>query len=657
MIDRAEKGGTVLPQDLPDPAVVAALRRLGVERLVLAAHAASLPSAAGEETGRGSAYARGGGEFFRFARELGFTGIQLGPPGRTSGNNPSPYDGTLFSRDDVGAALVPLAEDEGWAGILPRPALEELLAAVPPGAAERVPHAHVQAAIRAALGLAYDGLRQALQAGGAGAAAARGPTTRSIAEQLTAFGRAHRAWLAPDALYQALVAEHGDEDWRRWAGPTAELDRRLGSPAADERATARRRRAALRRRHRQVVARYRFAQFVVHRQHRGLQALCRELGLELFGDLQVGTSLRDEWRFRQLFLAGYRMGAPPSRTNPAGQPWGYPLLDPALYGTGDRPGPALRFVLARLDKMFAEHDAVRVDHPHGLVCPWAYRAGSADPLAAVQGGARLFASPDLPDHRELAAWAIPRPGQLDRGQERWADGWVRELDEAQVDRYEVLVAAALKRARRHGRGERDLVCEVLSTLPYPLRRVLARHGMGRFRVVQKARLDDPADVYRSDRARPADWIMLGTHDTPPVWRRLEEWQTSGEAGPWAEYLAARLAAPGGERQALERRLRGDPGLLVQAQLADALASPARNLLVFFPDLLGMREVYNRPGVVSEENWSLRVPPDYRRAYALRRAAGRALDLPLALGMALRSPLCGEPDPQLLARLDAGAPRG
>ena len=58
--------------------------------------------------------------------------------------------------------------------------------------------------------------------------------------------------------------------------------------------------------------------------------------------------------------------------------------------------------------------------------------------------------------------------------------------------------------------------------------------------------------------------------------------------------------------------------------------------MFFTDLLGMSEIYNRPGVVSDENWTLRVPPDYRPVYLRKRAAGLALNLPAVLALALRA---------------------
>jgi hypothetical protein len=41
-----------------------------------------------------------------------------------------------------------------------------------------------------------------------------------------------------------------------------------------------------------------------------------------------------------------------------------------------------------------------------------------------------------------------------------------------------------------------------------------------------------------------------------------------------------------------------------------------------------------PGVVSEDNWSLRLPAAFERLYAERTARGAALDLRAALALAL-----------------------
>jgi len=359
----------------------------------------------------------------------------------------------------------------------------------------------------------------------------------------------------------------------------------------------------------------------------------------------VGISPRDTWREPGIFLASHRMGAPPSRTNPEGQPWNYPVLDPDRYASDDgAAGPALHFVSARIEKMFAEYDAIRIDHPQGLVCPWVYRADQPDALRAVQQGARLFASPDLPEHAELARYAIAHRSQLsaDSALPRYDDHWVAQLEPEQVDRYALLFDRVVEVARRRGQADPALICEVLSTLPYPLERVLARHDLGRLRVTQKADLSDPRDVYRAENAEAHDWIMFGNHDTPSLWGLLEQWRSDGQLAVRAGYAAARLEPAPGERESFRARLIAEPGLLAHAEIAQLFASPAANVSIFFADLFGLTETYNRPGTVGPENWSLRLPPDWHDEYAARLRTDRALNVPLALWLALRARPGGTP---------------
>ena len=601
-----------------------ALGALGIRRLVLAVHDASLPGDARDDLGRGAPLSAGGLAFLRFVAELGFDGIQLGPQGETSEIDPSPYNGTIFSRSTLSIAPGPLLAR----GLLHPRTFAAAVAARPVGAGARADHRHVFALQRRLLDEAFARSEDA-QSG-------RAPP---LEPELPRAPRSDR-WLDRDALYQALVAENAEPDWLRWP----QRDRELFAPLAPDSpnpSTARpgsgelqareARIGALQARHAQVIRRYFFAQQLVHEQQTSFKAEAAALGLRLYGDLQIGIGHRDIWAFGALFLPGFRMGAPPSRTNPEGQPWSYAVLA--------RSQPALAFLRARVGKLFSGFDGLRIDHPHGLIDPWVYRAAQPDGLRAVQAGARLCSSPDRP---ELAAHAIAREDQLDKTVPRYADGWVRELTDAQVDRYALLFDGVVAAARESGREIGDLVCEVLSTQPYPVARVLQRHGLGRFRVTQKAALDDPGDVYRGENAQPADWIMVGNHDTAPIWAVADRWFASGTAAAQAEYLAARLRC---SAAALGR----DPASLASAKLAELFVGPARNVMVFFPDLLGMREIYNRPGVVSDENWSVRVPPDFEARYAASCARGLALDLPRALALALRAR--GQADAALLAALD------
>jgi 4-alpha-glucanotransferase len=153
--------------------------------------------------------------------------------------------------------------------------------------------------------------------------------------------------------------------------------------------------------------------------------------------------------------------------------------------------------------------------------------------------------------------------------------------------------------------------------------------------------------------------MLGNHDTPPIWLLAEQWCASGAARQQADYLAWRLLPDENERESWSARLATDAGELVQAKVADLFASPAGNVMIYFTDLLGIRESYNRPGTVSDDNWSLRIPSDFARDYRERLSRNRAINLPKALAIALRArgPAFADDHGRLLADLDelAGDP--
>jgi 4-alpha-glucanotransferase len=252
----------------------------------------------------------------------------------------------------------------------------------------------------------------------------------------------------------------------------------------------------------------------------------------------------------------------------------------------------------------------------------------------VREGTRARESPDLPDPK-LARWAIARQADLNpHALHRYDDDWLSSLSAEQESRYAVLFDTLIELCREAGLTTSSIAAEVLSTCPYPLCRVLQRHGLGRFRVTQKANLRDPSDVYRTDQAQANDWLMLGTHDTPPIFGVVQRWLADGSAQLHAAYLAERLIAEPAERQHARALFASSSRALLTASLADLFSSGARSVYVFVGDLFGQAQPFNRAGIVHPDNWSYRLEPAFEQVYAERVERGAALDVASALRLAL-----------------------
>jgi hypothetical protein len=95
--------------------------------------------------------------------------------------------------------------------------------------------------------------------------------------------------------------------------------------------------------------------------------------------------------------------------------------------------------------------------------------------------------------------------------------------------------------------------------------------------------------------------------------------------------------PAAARQAsVAASLGSDPRKLALGMFADLFVGPAANVLVFFADLYGETATYNVPGVMSDDNWRLRVPGAFREVYTDRLARGEAMDVVGALALAMRA---------------------
>ena len=285
--------------------------------------------------------------------------------------------------------------------------------------------------------------------------------------------------------------------------------------------------------------------------------------------------------------------------------------------------------------MAREYDGVRVDHPHGLVCPWVYDRGAGDPLVAVARGARLFESPDLPDHPGLARYAIARPEQIDRAAPRHDDRWVRSLDADQIDRYAERFGILVQELADVGAS--DIVCEVLSTAPYPLVEVLRRYGLGRFRVTQKADLGESSRWLPQRECRTTR-LDHGRHPRHRPSRARRRRLVLYRRGRSSRRIPRRKARSGRKAEAYIRAgHRAGPGSAAARPVCGSLRQPCASRDGLHVRLLRASETSTTAREPSTATTGpCASPPTSRTQYRSNLAAGTAMDVPGAMATALRA---------------------
>jgi 4-alpha-glucanotransferase len=185
---------------------------------------------------------------------------------------------------------------------------------------------------------------------------------RADAAQRAAFAQfveAHRPWLAEDALFVGLRAEHQGAPWWQW-------QERLRNREPDALARARER-------HHAAIEQFVFEQFLFHLQWQALRAHARTRGVRLFGDIPiyVAHDSVEVWAHRENFLLDAQgfpratAGVPPDYFSAEGQMWGNPLYDwPRMRR--DR----FSWWDARIRTQLERFDLVRIDHFRGLESYW-----------------------------------------------------------------------------------------------------------------------------------------------------------------------------------------------------------------------------------------------------------------------------------------------
>ena len=294
-----------------------------------------------------------------------------------------------------------------------------------------------------------------------------------------------------------------------------------------------------------LVLYYMWLQWVAEEQWQQARRDCGRVGV--FGDFPfvVGADSADVWARQNEFRVDVSVGVPPDAFSETGQDWGLPAYRwDVVAASGDE------WLRQRASRCGALFDGFRIDHLVGF-----YRTYMREP-----DGSAHFEPPD-------------EPSQLAQG--------------------ERLMAHFAETGSR-------LIAEDLGTVPDFVRQSLARLRVPGMKVLRWERhWDTDGQPFRDPAEYPPDSVATtGTHDTETV---AEWWDTApcDERRRVCEIPALRNAGC-------------TPDDTFSADVRDALLSTlysAGSDLLILPvqDIFGWRDRVNTPAVVSDANWSWRLP--------------------------------------------------
>ncbi len=576
-----------------------ALKTLDKKNFAFIIHGGSFPAAAGENTGFGSINSKGGREVIDFAKGI-FNAIQLGPAGKTKGCDSSPYTGTIFSGNPLFIDLKQLTTDE-WNNILSLETYNSIVECNPNKNINKTAYSYIYKKQNEALTEAWNNFKLNGSA--------------ELKKEFESYKLENDYWLDKDSLYEALSIEHGNDYWPLW---TSEVDKNLFNPKSNEEKIEYAKRInEISQKYSDAIEQYKFVQFVLNKQNEKTREYAKKAGIKMIADRQVAFSDRDTWAYQSLFLDGWMLGCPPDYFSKDGQAWGFPVMNPdRMYnddGSLDEGGILLKNLYK---KMFRENPGgVRIDHIVGLIDPWVYKAGKKPRIE--QGAGRLYSSPE---HPELKKYAIARLEDLDETLEADKEKRVKTLSKEQIHLYgrliEKIVIAA---AEEEGLDKDAIVCEDLGTLTNPVAAVMKEYGLQGMRLTQFVVPEKPEHPYRCCNIDSRCWAMVGTHDNEPIAMWADKMINTHEGYLHVKNLVEDLFAECDNKDDLITQLTKDADFLTQTKLVEMFASKAENVQIFFTDFFNIKDVYNRPGTSGDENWSLRLPDNFRELSTINLA--------------------------------------
>ena len=123
--------------------------------------------------------------------------------------------------------------------------------------------------------------------------------------------------------------------------------------------------------------------------------------------------------------------------------------------------------------------------------------------------------------------------------------------------------------------------------------------------------EKPEHPYRCCNICERSWAMVGTHDNEPIAMWANSMINTHNGYLHVRNLVEDLFGECGNKDEIISNMTKDAEFLTQTKLVEIFASKAENIQIFFTDFFKLYDVYNRPGTSGDENWSLRLPDNFK----------------------------------------------
>lgn len=411
--------------------------------------------------------------------------------------------------------------------------------------------------------------------------AAKGNRVR--AQEFEAFQSIESEWLEPYALFRALIAwNDNDEVTSNWPE-----EHRTQAAAHEWVSALDEKQAKLF--HEQLDF-FTYVQWVAYSQWQTVRREFDKLGMALMGDIPVGVSLysADVWAEPEIFDLQRSSGAPPEKvfksdpfTEKWGQNWGFPLYNWQAMARDN-----FAWWRRRLEAARSVFHLLRVDHALGFFRIYSF------PWRPQENARFTDLTPD--QAKEITGGVLP--------------GFVPFDDTTPQNReYNRRQGEMLFRMILEETGPYRLIAEDLGELSPYVRPTLEALEIPGFKIPQWERGGNGAMIPGSEYAR-LSLATFATHDHPPVRQFWEDWNVMAKNPEMSERVVAEML------ELLDFCGRTDIDVpcaytpeIHEALIKGLFACNSWIAVHQITDVFALRERFNVPGAVGDQNWTCRVP--------------------------------------------------